>query len=183
MRVKQDTQDLVSAFRSARSQCQIAVEEPKQKFNRGYDNDKIKKASSDKYLEFKDKYERLSETVDSFNTRDLMYYFREKANENGFKYVISNMQRDMGIFKKLQQSYSPREICLMIEFIYTSNQNYLEKDRTQPTVLASSWCNTLYRDSLLWADDNYVPRAKKTVVSREWKEDSAENKAEIGGWE
>ena len=73
----------------------------------------------------------------------------------------------------------------MIEFIFCSNQNYLDISITQPTVLASTWCNTIYRDSIAWANDEYDPNdrpvSKKPV--REWKGDTSTDKAKVGEWE
>lgn len=156
----------------------------KSTFSRGYNSSR----SSDPYFSFMEKYNHLSDCIDSFNSRDLMYYFREKAKESGVKYVISNMKRDLGIFKKLQSDYTVREICLMIEFIFFSEQDYLDKTITQPTVLVSGWCNTIYRDSILWAKDEYVPTPKapsktERIKKREWQREVTEEKTSIGEWE
>lgn len=189
MRNKQDASDLLQAFRDSRNQAQEMYKDTPKKnkensMSRGYDRKKIDRVnkSSDNYLNFLNKYENLDLHLDDFNTRDLMYFFREKAKEAGVKYVIANMKRDMGIFKRLQDNYSVREICLMIEFIFNSDQNYLDTSITQPTVLASNWCNTVYRDSLLWVDDKYFPKEKKVPVTREWSNKTTEEKADIGGW-
>ena len=188
VRDKSKSSDLLKAFRENRRQCCV-VDNPVKSvenhttFSRGYTG---KKSTSDPYSSFMEKYNHLESTIDSFNARDLMYYFREKARESGTKYVIANMKRDMGIFKKLLSNYEPKEVCLMIEFIFFSEQDYLDKTITQPTVLASSWCNTIYRDALLWANDEYVPSlkpAKKSRVTREWGRESTEEKAVIGEWD
>lgn len=196
MRDKQKSNDLLKAFRESRQQIQKPVENSvdnvnnsrrrqSSTFTRGY-NARPKK--SDPYSSFLDKYNHLSETIDEFKTQDLMYFFREKARESGVKYVIANMKRDMGIFKKLQENYTPREICLMIEFIFCSNQNYLDITITQPTVLSSSWCNTIYRDSILWANDEYEPvektvTKKERIKKREWQREVTGEKTSIGEWE
>ena len=197
MRDRQKSKDLIKAFRESRQQLQKPVDnyvnnvdksrrkKQPENFSRGY---QARKPTSDPYSFFLSKYERLSETIDDFKTQDLMYFFREKARENGVKYVIANMKRDMGIFKKLQENYTPREICLMVEFIFCSDQNYLDVAVTQPTVLASSWCNTIYRDSLLWADDQYTPVERKTtnresIQKREWQREVTGEKASIGEWD
>lgn len=194
MRDRQKSKDLLQAFRESRQQIQQrpveksvdSVNNSRKNFTRGYSS--RKNVTSDPYSSFLDKYHHLSETIDSFKTQDLMYFFREKARESGVKYVIANMKRDMGIFKKLQENYTTREICLMIEFIFCSNQNYLDITITQPTVLASSWCNTIYRDSLLWAEDAYEPTEKKStrkehIKKREWQTEVTGEKASIGEWE
>ena len=93
------------------------------------------------------------------------------------------MNRDLGVFKKLLSNYTPREICLMIEFIFNSNQDYLDKTITQPTVLISGFCNKIYRDSMLWVEDKYSPDSKpKNRPQREWVKNSS-NSAKIGDWE
>ena len=188
---KTNTADLADAFRKSRSQCLVTpVEKSVEKVNNshspfktGYKESRKRNVSSDRYSAFLEKYEDIENTVDTFNTHDLMYFFREKARESGFKYVIANMKRDLGIFKKLQENYEVREICLMIEFIFCSNQNYLDKDRTQPTVLASTYCNTIYKDSIAWANDEYVPYEKtgKKHTVREWTGDKSDE-AKVGDW-
>lgn len=178
---KIDISGLSDSFRQARNQCLVSVklEAPKEKVSAN----KRRNVSSDKYSEFLKKYDDLANTVDSFSTYDLMYFFREKAREAGIKYVIANMKRDMGIFKRLQSNYEPREICLMIEFIFFSEQNYINKDITQPTILASGWCNKIYRDSLLWANDEYVPEKIKHKPLREYDGNREVTDAKIGDWE
>jgi hypothetical protein len=142
--------------------------------------------TSDKYQSFLDKYDDLERFIDGFTPQDLMYYFREKSKEAGYKYVVSNMRRDMGIYKKLLDSFSAREIALMIEFIFFSEQDYLDKSKTQPTVLSSSYVNTIYSDATAWAKDEYVPSATKRKSCkkvREWKNTSPEREsAKIGEW-
>lgn len=187
VRDKSKSSDLLRAFRENRKQCCLvdkSVKPVEKNFSRGYRTGI--KTTSDPYSSFMEKYNHLEDTIDSFNARDLMYFFREKAKEGGYKYVIANMKRDMGIFKKLLSNYEPKEVCLMIEFIFFSEQDYLDKSITQPTVLASSWCNTIYRDALLWVDDQYIPSpkfSKKSQPTREWSRESTTEKASIGEWE
>lgn len=192
MRDIQKTRDLLKQFRESRGQILKSVnnsvdnvDKPKRNFSRGYNRPK---KSYDPYTCFLDKYNNLSVNIDNFKTQDLMYFFREKAKESGIKYVIANTKRDMAVFKKLQDNYTVREICLMIEFIFCSEQNYLDVSCTQPTVLISSWCNTIYRDSILWAKDEYVPTErnvtkKEHIKKREWGRVATEEKAVIGEWE
>lgn len=192
LRDRQKSADLLKAFREVRQQVQKPVENSMESvknrrstFSRGY-SDSRKRSKSDRSKDFQYKYEHLEDTIDSFTTSDLMYFFRKKAEECGVKYVIANVKRDMGIFKKLQENYSVQEICLMIEFIFMSDQNYLDKASTQPTVLISSYCNTIYRDSILWADDKYcpsVPKPRKMSKNREWTKEASKERAKIGGWE
>ena len=140
---------------------------------------KPKKIGSSAYGRFLNKYYDLDECMDSFNAIDLAYYFRETASENGYTYTIANMKKDAHIFKVLQETYDNREICGMIVFLYESEQNYLDKDRLSPNLLASSWINTIYADFNLWLEDKYVPRGKKKRKTREWT-DNVDETVEIG---
>ena len=190
---KQSVMDLANSFREARKQCLVTpveksvetVDKSHRPFKTGYAESRRRNVTSDRYTAFLEKYEDIENTVDTFTTNDLMYFFREKAKEAGVKYVIANMKRDLGIFKKLQADYEPREICLMIEFIFFSEQTYLDKDITQPTVLSSTWCNTIYRDSIAWANDEYDPnvRPAKPKTVREWKGDTSTDSAKVGDWD
>lgn len=181
MRDRESVQDLMKSFRVARSQSlETYIPKKEDKPKRGKSN------SSSFYQAFLGKYYNLEENLDMLGTRDLMYFFREKANENDCKYVIANMKRDMGIFKKLKENYSNREICLMIEFIFESDQDYLTKETIQPTVLISTMCNRIYNDSMLWVDDKYTPgssyKSKKRNMQREWQGGKDIEDTSIGSW-
>lgn len=167
--------DLLSEFRKDRGQTQSAPKEEPVK----------KKGKSSTYESFWKKYIALDETIDSLNTMDLVYYFREIAQESGYKYVIANFQKDMAIMKRLKVNYSNREICGMIEFLYMSEQDYLDKSRLSPNILASQWVNTVYADMKLWVDDKYVNRStqkdsKRKKSQHEWSSDETDF-VEIGG--
>lgn len=192
MRDRSKSKDLLLAFRESRQQVEQPVEtvgKSKRKqtetFSKGFSK---RDKSNDPYVRFLEKYDDLENTIDSFKTQDLTYFFREKAQEAGVKYVIANLKRDNAVFKKLQDNYSVREICLMIEFIFFSGQNYLDITNTQPTVLVSTWCNTIYRDSLLWVEDKYKPyekvdKRKAQISKREWDREVEGERSKIGEWD
>lgn len=130
------------------------------------------------YDAFLRRYADLENTIDNFGNRDLVYYFREVAEENGYKYVISNIKKDMAIMKRLHENFSSREICTMIEFLYESEQDYLEKERVSINLLGSQWVNTIYADMKLWVNDEYVPRSQKSklkskIAQKEWSKEKA----------
>jgi len=133
------------------------------------------------YERFLVKYNDLENEADNLNSQDFIYFFRETAKQVGYKYVVSNFQKDLGIFKKALENYSKQELCLMIEFLFLSEQDYLRKDTLSPNLLISGWCNTIHADSLLWADDKYVPQSKKKTKNvREWTGDT--EKSIVGKW-
>lgn len=136
------------------------------------------------YDNFLKKYNDLENSIDNLGTRDLVYYFREVAEEQGYKYVVSNIKKDMAIMKRLKANYENREICGMIEFLYESDQNYLDKNRLSPNILASQWVNTIYADMKLWVEDLYVPKdrqakKKKSISNREWDNKVAQTKDNV----
>lgn len=139
--------ELLSEFRKDRGQSLTSFKESEPPKKRGN--------KPTQYEIFWKKYIALEECIDDFTTVDLVYYFREIAQENGYKYVIANIQKDMAIMKRLKNNYSIREICGMIEFLYMSDQDYLDKSRLSPNILASQWVNTIYADMKLWVDDKY----------------------------
>lgn len=174
--------DLSDCFRKARGQ---STESSSNTNLKGVPERKKKSGTQHtSYENFLSKYNDLEQSFNRFTTQDLVYFFREKSREAGAKYVIANMKRDMGIFKRLKESFSIAEILLMIEFIFSGDQTYLDISRTQPTVLASNWVNTIYQDSIDWANDSYVDKKSKSnshTDKREWKKTKS-NKTKIGDW-
>ena len=171
--IPRNTKSLVAEFRSSRGQV---TEKPKQLPT----PPTRKNSNSSPYNSFLKKYSNLEDSIDKLGTRDLVYYFREISEECGYKYVISNIKKDMAIMKRLKENYSNSEICGMIEFLYESEQDYLEKDRLSPNLLASQWINTIYADMKLWVDDKYVPKkyskTKSNIENREWDNEVIDNK-------
>lgn len=174
-----DNSDLLRAFRATRNQLQETDYFAKKKAPKKKTSPK-KGTYSDK-ISFDEKYATLDKWVDKFKSKDLIQFFITKAEEAGYKYVVANYAKECGMYKTFLTKYTPREICLMIEFVFSSNQNYLDKSTFTTSLLVSGWCNTIYHDALLWADDKYKPKAKKP--SREWTKEVDEETAKIGEWE
>lgn len=136
------------------------------------------------YEKFQIKYSKLSDYLDTFNSVDFVYLFREKARENGYKYSIMNIQKDAHCFKRLLEDYTQEDIYLMIDFLYNSDQKYLDKRSLSPTVLISSWCNKIYYDSKDYEQGLYLNKENKRskqLNKREWVKDKSEDK-KIGEW-
>lgn len=173
---------LLDKFRKSRKQVQVAREEKVEK-------SQINKMGSSKYKEFKYKYDK--DMFDKFSTIDLVYFFREKSIEAGKKYSISSFTKDMAIMKKLKNDYEVEEICAMCEFLFDEGQDYISSPSIN--VLASSWVNTIYEDTMNWVDDNYIPHSERSKKStskkarmkkREYNENKSvsESKVKIGEW-
>lgn len=142
------------------------------------------KAQGVQYEKYLAKFEKGD--LSSFSTRDIMFFFRDIANDNGAKYIIANPKIDMRNFKlALERGYTTEELLAMIEFLFTSGQTYLEKRNIHPGILLTGWCNKIYQDTQLWLDDKYNPNEdyKKNRPTREWTDNNEEVKSNVGEWE
>jgi len=186
MRKNKDLTGLLSQqFRDMRNQMEKNIIDKQRLPKKGFKKDTQPKMS-DTYINYKRKAENLQENIDKFNVRDLVYHFRELANQEGRKYVISNFAKEMAIIKRSLKNYEPKEIVLMMEFLFNSNQDYLDKSELSITILSSGYSNTIFKDSLLWANDQYMPRSTKKHSKREYNKvinDVDESNTSIGDWE
>lgn len=163
-----DISGIISAFRESRGQ--VSSPPPAE------ENVYRKRATNSYYEQFLKKCENLDKHIDKFSLYELVLYFREIATQNGYKYHI-NRGKDIGMMKHLKEDYSNREICGMIEFLYTSDQDYLEKDSLHIGLLCSGWVNTIYADMNKWVNDEYVPnKSKKALKTHEWDRNIAGTK-------
>ena len=124
-----------------------------------------------------------------FNSPDLVHYFQWVATKAGVRYSISNLPVEARHMKNLLKDYKPDEVCDMVDFVFLSNQSYLDRSRMSPSVLVSSWRNQIFPDSQDWLRGKYVEGStttkmrKKKLKAREWGETSKENSAIIGKWD
>ena len=185
---KEVVDELMRSFRTTRNQCSVIPPTTAKTQKRSSNSRRTSIGSYKKSPQelFNEKYYDLENTIDSFGTSDILYFFVQKASENGVKYVIANFAKDMTCAKKLLSNYTPREACLMIEFLFESGQTYLDTHSLNLGVISSRWCNKIYQDSMLWVNDEYVDTPKKqyksTKTKREW-EHSDSNSVKVGKWE
>ena len=181
---KQNIQDLQDVFRKARNQVVMLPS--------SYNPAKARKEEENKPFNKNSRYmmyqkKLVQEEFEKFKSPDIVYFFRDHAKEYNPKFVISNWNKECSIAKRLiTERYSPEEVCAMIEFLFNSEQDYLDKATLSLGIICSSWCNTIYRDMQLWLDDKYVPRKKggvKSKVKREFvKDENEEENVSIGEW-
>ena len=174
------SKELLDSFRESRNQVTEFYEDQKKNRQLG-----AKKAGLTKRQSFLKKYEDLENTIEEFNPNDLVYYFETKSQEANKPYIVANIAKDSKIMKRLQKDFSNEEILVMIEFLFFSGQTYV----TDPTinVLASSWINSIKRDSDKWLNGKFDPTKSKTSKKkmikkvREFKREDEEDNVEIGG--
>lgn len=134
---------------------------------------------------FEDKLRR--KAIDEFNAADLVRYFRYCAQQNGIRYVISNWGKEVSQMKRLMKQhggeFTNEEIITMIEFIFNSDQTYLDKRRTGIGIFTTNWLNKIFQDSQDWIRGEYSEQRKPaTTRPREWS-GSKKSTVEIGGLE
>lgn len=164
------------------------------KYNVGFDAVQNKKSRptpptpsnvmGNQYESYLIKYEK--GLLSKFSTRDIMYFFRDTANDNGVKYVIGNPKIVMRNIKLAKdRGYSTEDLLAMIEFLFTSGQTYLDKKTLHPGILLTNWCNKIYQDTQLWLEDKYDPNVtfSKPKMTREWTDNNEDIKSNVGEWE
>jgi hypothetical protein len=178
--------EVADSFRARQQLIKENTNNEQKKPNRGFEavrNQRKTKTmtNTNLYDVFQNKWK--NEMWDKFNTRDLMYYFRETANDSGIKYVIANFRIDMSAFKMcISKGHTPEEIITMIEFLFKSEQDYLDVTTITPNIFRSGWVNKIYQDSQLWLNDEYKNEKTKKFTKREWTGDTEEDNSNIGDW-
>src|SRR5699024_4581924 len=59
------------------------------------------------------------------------------------------------------------ELKLMIDFVWDSDQDIVDKQTMGIWVLSKGWINSIYQNALLWQDGKYKPKSAPTH-NREW---------------
>lgn len=175
--------DILDDFRLMRQQVPVSHNPQSSKSGRKFSE---KEPEYTKHMREKIDNMTSPEVLESFTPFDFMVFFKVKSEEVNSRYVPSQ-GRDLGALKRLQKHFTNEEIAVMIEFLFDSDQNYLDKLTIRPTVLISGWQTTIFNDSQLWLDDKYFPKpkyTKKEKPKREFKEKITEdNNAKIGEWD
>jgi len=115
----------------------------------------------------------MDERFNEFNSGDWIMYFQDAYKEaTGENYIVGFYPKAHAIFKRLIKEFTVLEIRNMIDFIFKSNQDIVDKITASPSVLSGNWINTMYVSSKLWVRGKYVPKSKKFSTpkrNREWK--------------
>ena len=129
----------------------------------------------------------IDKDYESFNSVDLVFYFQKVASDAGYRYSIPDVIIEARCMKNLFNDYSRTEICRMIDFVFNSDQTYLDRQRFSPRVLVSRWRNTIFPDSQDWLEGKYSakPKTKRQLQldKREWRPTGKPRSAAIGEWE
>lgn len=107
------------------------------------------------------------ELFNEFNEKDWFQYFVMKAEEHGIKYLVRNYAKDYTIIKSILNELSWDELKTMIDFVWDSNQDIVDKRTVGIWVLSKGWINTIYQNSVLWKEGQYKPKSAPSR-NREW---------------
>ena len=147
---------------------------------------KEKKAKKDTKLDlFIKKLDNLEDHVASFTNQDLLFYFMycyEGALNRAYRPMYS---RDLDSFNYILEYFSSEDLCLMMEFLLNSKQDYISKQSLTPTIFRSGWCEKIYEDSNLWVNDKYFNKGEKpknSPNSSRWETDKDQQEITIGEW-
>lgn len=182
--------DLDELIRQEREQFKANLNDEQKKISRGFD--KVEQARKERKVHSTTNHytkyvEKLKEQrYEDFTSRDILFFFKDYAKKEGIPFY-SNLQQDikyMANIKQAKNTYSNQEILGIIQFIFISDQDYLDKRKVSPSILCSTWMNTLYADASDFANGKYVPKSQKVKENknvtkfkkeREWQGDRVVN--------
>lgn len=125
----------------------------------------LKKKSDTKISVSKRKYlAKLEEELFSeFTSTDWIMYFQSKYQEvNGRGYAIVGNKAwstEHSIYKSLMKDYTPKDIKLLIDFLFDSNQDIMPKLQAGSYLMSAKWIQGVYQSALLWQTGDYKTKA------------------------
>lgn len=184
--------DLDELIRLEREQFKADLNTKQKQISRGFD--KVEQARKERKVHSTTNHytkyvEKLKEhRYEDFTSRDILFFFKDYTKKEGIPFY-SNLQQDikyMANIKQAMNTYSKQELLGIIQFIFISDQDYLDKRKVSPSILCSTWMNTLYADASDFANGEYVPKSQKKKLylnkkvdkfkeEREWQGDRVVN--------
>lgn len=126
--------------------------------------------------------------VPNFTNDDLIQYFMYLYETTNNKNYFVSWAKDRTVMTRLKEVFDTLDVCLMMEFLFNSDQTYLDKRSIGIGVIGSGWANKIHTDSILWSEDNYDDSSRyknKKSDEREssWNtNDNSTSNVEIGEW-
>lgn len=130
-------------------------------------------------------YKLENELFSEFDKTDWIFYFQMLYKEtNGIGYYINQQGwiKEKSIYNKLMKDYTPRDIKNLIDFIFYSNQDIMDKKQAGSYLFSKGWIQSVYQTSKLWENGMYESKAEQISGKkrqREWDNNQrASNKSE-----
>ena len=124
---------------------------------------------------------KLSEGMFSeFTSGDWIFYFQRKYEKtNGRTYPINGQKAWMiehAIYKSVMKDYTPKDVKLMIDFVFDSSQDIKPKLQLGSYIFSKGWLQGVYQSSMLWQTGDYMNQAEANKAkyapdkrNREWQ--------------
>lgn len=104
------------------------------------------------------------ELFSEFTSTDWIMYFQNKYQEaNGRGYAIVGKKAwstEHSIYKSLMKDFTPKDIKLLIDFIFDSNQDIKPKLQAGSYLFSAKWIQGVYQSALLWQTGDYKTKAE-----------------------
>ncbi len=105
-----------------------------------------------------------NELFSEFTSTDWIMYFQKKYQEaNNRNYVIAGKKAwsiEHSIYKSLMKDFTPKDIKLLIDFIFDSNQDIMPKLQAGSYLFSAKWIQGVYQSALLWQTGDYKTKAE-----------------------
>lgn len=167
-------------LKELRGQVACGMNDLQKKPKRGYEHLPLdNRGTLNKASRLYDLYK--NKPVDKYNSRDILYYYKDLAKSKGIKFVsnVSLDNRYMRNIKQAVQNYSIQEILDMYDFLFNSEQNYLDMKVSHPGIILTQWGNKIYNDSIAYKNGEYKNKDKFT--NREYSGDT--EVSSVGEWD
>lgn len=103
------------------------------------------------------------ELFSEFTSTDWIMYFQSKYQEvNSRGYAIVGKKAwstEHSIYKSLMKDYTPKDIKLLIDFLFDSNQDIMPKLQAGSYLMSAKWIQGVYQSALLWQTGDYKTKA------------------------
>lgn len=120
------------------------------------------------------------ELYSEFDYKDWFQYFVHKADTHGIRYITRNYAKEYAIIKSILNEMSWTELKDMIDFVFDSNQDIVEKRTVGLWILSKGWINSIYQNTILWKEGKYKPKTAPKR-NREWQPEVAEASVKKSG--
>ena len=104
-----------------------------------------------------------NELFSEFTSTDWIMYFQKKYQEaNNRSYVIAGKKAwsiEHSIYKSLMKDFTPKDIKLLIDFIFDSNQDIMPKLQAGSYLFSAKWIQGVYQSALLWQTGDYKTKS------------------------
>jgi hypothetical protein len=119
------------------------------------------------------------ELFPEMDEKDWFQYFVHKAQQHGIRYITRNYAKEYAIIKSILNELSWVDLKNMIDFVFDSNQDIVDKRTVGLWVISKGWINSIYQSTQLWIAGQYKPKSAPSH-NREWVAEASSKKSGTG---